>query len=140
MNIAEMQRKYIAHFIERSETLTEAEARDYLAYLTETPDAAFRERRVVQLERYLRNLELAKEADKASEEAWMAKAREVVAIKERWEALGATWTERHDCGVGITIWTLNGTELMRRLTGTTLDEELESVRKADAKLTEEVTP
>ncbi|WP_156337115.1 hypothetical protein [Paenibacillus dakarensis] len=70
----------------------------------------------------------------------MAKAREVVAIKERWEALGATWTERHDCGVGITIWTLNGTELMRRLTGTTLDEELESVRKADAKLTEEVTP
>jgi hypothetical protein len=136
MDIAEMQRKYIAHFIEHSDTLSETEAREFLSYLAETPDAAFRERRISQLERYLRNIERDKEANLASEEAWTAKAREIVSIKERWEALGAAWEERHDCGVGVTTWTYRGTEIMRVWTETTLDDALSLVRAADAKLTE----
>jgi hypothetical protein len=136
MDVTEMQRRYIAHFITRKETMSEDDARAYLAYLSETPEAEYRERRIGQLERYLRNLERKKEADKAREEEWMAKAREICAIKERWEALGATWEEQHDCGVGVTTWRFRDEIIMRRLTGTTLDEELALVRKGDVLLTE----
>lgn len=136
IDIKEMERKYIAHFIRREETLSEDDALKYLAYLTENRDAAFRERRIAQLDRYIRNLEREKEAEKALEEAWMAKAREICVIKERWEALGADWEERHDCGVGMTTWRYRGEPFMRSFTGTSLDEELLLVREADVKLTE----
>lgn len=136
MDVKEMQRKYIAHFINRQDTLAEEDARTYLAYLIENLDAAFRERRITQLERHLRNLEQAKESAKASEEEWMAKAREICAIKERWEALGATFEEKHDCGVGLTTWKYRDVTIMRRLTGTALDEELTLVREGDVIMSE----
>ncbi|MGG1641853.1 hypothetical protein ACIFQM_11265 [Paenibacillus sp. NRS-1782] len=136
MDIAGTQRKYIAHFIDRTEILTEAEGRDYLTYLVSNPDAPFRERRVSQLERYLRNIERQKEAERLREDAWMSKAREIVAVKERWEALGATWDEKYDCGVGVTTWTYNGETLVRKWTWSSLDEELQLVREGDAKLNE----
>ncbi|WP_232696158.1 hypothetical protein [Brevibacillus daliensis] len=135
MDATEMQRKYIAHFISREETLSERDAREYLAYLSENMDAAFRERRIAQLERYIRNLQREKETEKAREEEWMTKAREICATKERWEALGAAWEERHDCGVGVTTWKFRGETIMRRWTGASLDEELALVRDGDDKLT-----
>lgn len=139
MDSTEMQRKYIAHFISGTETLSEAEACEYVDYLRGDPDAPYRDRRIAQLERYLSNLERARSADQAAEEAWMAKAREIIAIKERWEALGATWTNKHDCGVGITTWEYHGETILRFMTGTTLDEHLAQVREADTKfISEEV--
>lgn len=135
MNETEMQRKYIAHFISRDETLTEDDAREYLSYLTANPNAAFSERRITQLERYIRGIEREREADNAREEAWMAKAREIVSTKERWEALGAAWEELHDCGVGVTTWKYADNVIMRRWSYVTLDEELALVREGDAVLT-----
>lgn len=133
-DITEMQRKYIAHFIDRDEILPEVDAREYLMYLHDNPNAPFRDRRIPQLERYIRSIEREKEAESIREEAWMAKAREICVVKDRWEALGATWEEKHDCGVGVTTWKFRDETIMRRWTGTSLDEELALVREGDLKL------
>lgn len=130
----EFERKYIAHFIDGKETLSEADAREFLTLLIADLDAEFRERRIAQLERYLRNIERAKAAEAEREATWMAKAREIVAVKERWEALGATWECRHDCGVGVTTWKYHGEEILRWWSFTTLDEELALVRAGDYRL------
>lgn len=130
----ELERKYIAQFIDGKEALSEVDAREFLAPLTADLDAEFRERRIAQLERYLRNIERTKAADAEREEAWMAKAREIVVIKERWEALGATWECRHDCGISVTTWKYHGDEILRWWSGTTLDEELTLVRAGDERL------
>lgn len=131
-----MESLYIKAFVDKSATITKSEADALLEWLRDTPDVYLRERRIETVEAYIERLERKEAADAAYEAGWIAKANELDSYKRAWADMGATWTEKHDCGVGKTTWTFPDGRAWSWWTYDTLDESLVSAREFNEKLTE----
>ncbi|WP_028559793.1 hypothetical protein [Paenibacillus pinihumi] len=133
----ELQRKYLAHFVSKTETLPRTEVVYILEWLREDEDAYNRSYRIIEIERYIERDNRRLQAEASAEAAWLAKAREIERVKEKWWARGATWKSIGECGVYGSEWTFpEYSETFRWWSYETLDETLNNIRSFNDKLTE----
>lgn len=131
-----MEGLYIRAFIDKKAEITRDEADALLRWLHEYPDVYKREERIAVTEAYIERIDRREAADAAYEAGWIAKANEIETIKRSWTDMGATWTEKHDCGVGKTTWTFPDGRAWSWWSYETLDETLASIWAFNDKLTE----
>jgi hypothetical protein len=127
----DLQAKYIAHFVTRAETMSIADAAEYLAWLRDNPAAEFRDSRINELSRYLHDTERREAAESDLNRRQIAAARESCALTEKWEQLGASWRAQ---GTFYTVWEYGGTEFYRWGSGVDVLDELPRKIKADERL------
>lgn len=128
----DLQKEYIDHFISKQSTMSIDHATLFLQKLENDLGAPYRERRMIQLNRYIDDYHKRAAVQTAQEKKNLEDAIACRDLTNEWLEKGAT---HRDLGVTMVVWEYEGEKFYVVHSGMLISEALKERRIADKKLT-----